>query len=41
MLFLGMALIFSRSPWYGSFYGDRAREYGLTPLEDQQLAGAE
>ena len=38
-LFLGMALIFSRSPWYGGFYGDRAREYGLTPLEDQQLAG--
>jgi cytochrome c oxidase assembly factor CtaG len=38
-LFLGMALIFSRSPWYDGFYGDRAREFGLTPLEDQQLAG--
>ena len=38
-LFLGMALIFSRSPWYGGFYGDSARQYGLTPLEDQQLAG--
>ena len=38
-LLLGMALIFSRSPWYEGFYGDRARQYGLTPLEDQQLAG--
>jgi putative copper resistance protein D len=38
-LFLGMALIFSRSPWYDGFYGDRAREFGLSPLEDQQLAG--
>jgi putative membrane protein len=38
-LFLGMALIFSRSPWYGGFYGDSARAYGLSPLEDQQLAG--
>jgi cytochrome c oxidase assembly factor CtaG len=35
-----MALIFSRSPWYEGFYGDRARDYGLTPLEDQQLGGA-
>jgi cytochrome c oxidase assembly factor CtaG len=39
-VFLGMALIFSRSPWYEGFYGDRARDYGLTPLEDQQLGGA-
>jgi cytochrome c oxidase assembly factor CtaG len=38
-LFLGMALIFSRTPWYGGFYGERARAHGLTPLEDQQLAG--
>jgi putative membrane protein len=38
-LFLGMALIFSRAPWYDGFYGDSARQYGLTPLEDQQLAG--
>jgi cytochrome c oxidase assembly factor CtaG len=38
-LFLGMALIFSHSPWYAGYYGNRAREYGLTPLEDQQLAG--
>jgi putative copper resistance protein D len=38
-LFLGTALIFSRAPWYGGFYGDRARAHGLTPLEDQQLAG--
>lgn len=38
-LFLGMALIFSRAPWYGGFYGDSARQYGLSPLEDQQIAG--
>jgi putative membrane protein len=38
-LFLGMALIFSHAAWYGGFYGQRAREYGLTPLEDQQIAG--
>jgi putative membrane protein len=38
-MFLGTALIFSRSPWYGGFYGERARAHGLTPLEDQQLAG--
>ena len=39
-MFLGMGLIFSRSPWYGGFYGDSARQYGMSPLEDQQIAGA-
>jgi cytochrome c oxidase assembly factor CtaG len=38
-MFLGMAFVFSRAPYYASFYGDRAREHGLTPLADQQLAG--
>lgn len=38
-MFLGMAFILMRTPAYGSFYGERSREYGLTPLWDQQLAG--
>jgi cytochrome c oxidase assembly factor CtaG len=38
-IFLGMALIVSRTPWYHGYYGGRAREYGLSPLADQQLAG--
>lgn len=38
-MLLGMAFIAMRSPAYGDFYGTRAREYGLTPVEDQQLAG--
>ncbi len=38
-MFLGMAFVFSRAPYYAAFYGDRAREHGLTPLADQQLAG--
>jgi len=28
-----------RSPAYGA-YGDSAREHGMSPLADQQLAGA-
>jgi len=38
-MFLGMALIVMTSPAYADFYGDRAREYGLSPLTDQQIAG--
>lgn len=38
-MFLGMALILLRSPAYGSYYGDRARDYGLSPITDQQIAG--
>lgn len=38
-MFLGMALLVMRSPAYDGFYGARAREYGLAPLEDQQIAG--
>lgn len=35
---LGALLTFSRSPWYPA-YGDSVAAWGLTPLEDQQLAG--
>jgi putative membrane protein len=39
-MFLGMAfLIMLRTPVYDA-YGDSALAYGLTPLQDQQLAGA-
>jgi putative membrane protein len=38
-MFLGMALILLRSPAYAAYYGDRARDYGLSPLTDQQIAG--
>ena len=37
-MFLGMAFVMMRSPAYDA-YGDRAREHGLSPLSDQQLAG--
>jgi putative membrane protein len=35
---LGAMLTFARRPWYPSHYGSTAA-WGLTPLEDQQLAG--
>ena len=35
----GMALILLRTPAYAAYYGDRAREHGLSPLTDQQMAG--
>jgi putative membrane protein len=38
-MFLGMALILLTSPAYAEYYGDRARDYGLSPLTDQQIAG--
>jgi putative membrane protein len=38
-MLLGMALILLRSPAYSAYYGDRARDYGLSPLTDQQVAG--
>ena len=38
-MFLGMALILLRTPAYAAYYGDRAREHGLSPLTDQQVAG--
>jgi putative copper resistance protein D len=38
-MFLGMAFVIARSPVYDA-YGDSAREHGVSPLADQQLAGA-
>jgi cytochrome c oxidase assembly factor CtaG len=35
---LGAAITFARQPWYVGHYGTTAA-WGLTPLEDQQLAG--
>jgi putative copper resistance protein D len=37
-MFVGMALIVSRHPAY-SFYAERGKTHGLTPLSDQQIAG--
>jgi cytochrome c oxidase assembly factor CtaG len=37
-MFLGMAFVIMRAPAYEA-YGDSAREHGLTPLSDQQIAG--
>jgi putative membrane protein len=39
-MFLGMAFLLVRHPVYEGFYGQRAVEHGLTPLEDQQIAGS-
>ncbi len=38
-MFLGMAFVILQRPIYESFYGRRALEHGLTPAEDQQIAG--
>jgi cytochrome c oxidase assembly factor CtaG len=38
-MFLGMAFVIIQRPIYDGFYGSRALEHGLTPLEDQQIAG--
>lgn len=38
-MMLGMAFLILRTPAYEGFYGDSARRHGLSPLEDQQLAG--
>jgi putative membrane protein len=35
---LGVLILFSASPWY-DIYSNRTGAWGLTPLEDQQLAG--
>lgn len=39
-MLLAMGFIFMKSPAYGAFYGDTPRDYGLSPLRDQQIAGA-
>jgi putative membrane protein len=38
-MFLGMAFVIMRSPAYGAYEGT-TREHGMSPLADQQLAGA-
>ena len=38
-MFLGMAFVIMSTPAYEGFYGDSAREHGLSPLTDQQIAG--
>jgi putative membrane protein len=37
-MFLGMGFLILREPIY-EFYGDRALNHGLTPVEDQSIAG--
>jgi putative membrane protein len=38
-MFLGMAFFIIQRPIYRDFYGNRALDHGLTPLQDQHLAG--
>jgi putative copper resistance protein D len=39
-MFLGMAFVIVSHPFYSGYYGDRALKHGLTPNQDQGLAGA-
>lgn len=39
-MLLAMGFVFMKSPAYGAFYGDTPRNYGLSPIRDQQIAGA-
>ena len=39
-MFLGMAFVVVQTPFYEGFYGQRALQHGLTPVEDQRIAGA-
>jgi cytochrome c oxidase assembly factor CtaG len=38
-MFLGMAFVIVSHPFYSGFYGDRALQHGLTPDQDQGIAG--
>lgn len=38
-MLLGAAFMVMQTPAYAAFYGDKARQYGLSPLADQQIAG--
>jgi putative membrane protein len=38
-MFLAMAFIIASTPLYAGYYGNRAREHGIAPLLDQQIAG--
>ena len=39
-MFLGMFFIIASSPIYAGFYGEGERDFGLSALADQQVAGA-
>jgi putative copper resistance protein D len=39
-MFLAMAFIWSTTPLYDGFYGNRSLQHGISPLTDQQIAGA-
>ena len=38
-LVAGMAFVVVQTPIYSGFYGARALEHGLTPVQDQRIAG--
>jgi putative membrane protein len=38
-MFLGMAFLIIQRPIYAGFYGQRALEHGISPRDDQQIAG--
>jgi putative membrane protein len=38
-MMLGMAFVFVRQPLYTGVYGSGERRYGLSPIDDQQIAG--
>jgi len=38
-MFLGVAFVVTRTPFYTGFYGNRPRAHGMTPLADTQVAG--
>jgi cytochrome c oxidase assembly factor CtaG len=38
-MFVGFALVATPDAIYSGFYGDRALDHGLSPLDDQQMAG--
>lgn len=39
-MFVGFALVATTNPIYAGYYGARATRHGLTPLDDQQMAGS-
>jgi cytochrome c oxidase assembly factor CtaG len=38
-MFLGVAFVVTRTPFYRDFYGSRPRAHGVAPLADTQIAG--
>jgi len=36
-LMMGMLIVMTRTPIYAGYYGNRPRDYGLSPLADQQI----